>query len=318
VNRILPIIISLGSCLLLIACSAPASQAPAGTATAVRQATLLETATPLVLAASATEPPVTAMPPATVALSQVVSITPETAPPTMTGTPSATATPPPPTETATPTRTPAPTRTPRPAATATPTTIITAIGEVAARADGEIVTVSGRVVTTASFSHGYKFQLEDGSGRITLLLWHNVYDDAWDAPRLNLGATVRATGKVGRFEGELQLEPAFGSQVRVTAAPAALPPQQEIGALGEHMGQRVTIVGHISRVQGGGQGTTLTVADESGDVAVFIWDNILARIAGNHALGEAGTRVRVTGFVSEFRSNRQIVPTLPYDVEVLP
>jgi 23S rRNA (guanosine2251-2'-O)-methyltransferase len=39
--------------------------------------------------------------------------------------------------------------------------------------------------------------------------------------------------------------------------------------------------------------------------------------AVNQALGQPGTHVRVTGIVSEFRSNRQIAPTLPYDVEAL-
>jgi uncharacterized protein YdeI (BOF family) len=318
VNRFLAIITTLGSCLLLIACSAPARQAPAvtpaATATAQRLAVLLETATPAFLPATITGPALTATRPTIE----------ETVMPTATEAPAATFTSTPlPTSTATPMRTPAPTWTPpptwtpRPAYTATPAVTIMAIGDVAERPDGEIVTVSGRVVATASFSHGFKFQLEDDSGRITLLLWHNVYDDSWDAPKLNLGAMVRASGKVGRFEGELQIEPAFGGQVKVTA-PATQPPQREIGALGEYIGERVTIVGQIGRVQGGSNGATLTVADDSGEIAVFIWHNTLARIAGSQALGEPGTQVRVTGFVSLFRSNRQIVPALPYDVEVLP
>jgi DNA/RNA endonuclease YhcR with UshA esterase domain len=314
VNRTLPIIATLGSCLLLLACAAPARERVAVTATAERLAALVETATPAVLPATATEPVPTATLPAM-----------ETTVPTVTEVPAATGAPTPqPTSTPTPVRTPAPTWTPpptwtpRPVHTATPTTAVLTIGLVAERPDGEIVTVSGRVVATDSFSHGYKFRLEDGSGRLTLLLWHNVYDDTWDAPKLNLGATVRAEGKVGRFEGELQIEPAFGGQVKVTAPATALPPPREIGALGEYMGERVTIVGHIGRVQGGSNGATLTVTDESGEIAVFIWHNTLARITGSQALGEPGTRVRVTGFVSEFRSNRQMVPTLPYDVEVLP
>ena len=57
---------------------------------------------------------------------------------------------------------------------------------------------------------------------------------------------------------------------------------------------------------------------DSGEILVFVWRNILDRVQNNAALGIPGTRVRVTGVVQEFRSNREIVPTLPYDIVVLP
>ncbi len=175
----------------------------------------------------------------------------------------------------------------------------------------------GRVIATASFSAGYKFTLSDDSGSVTLLMWHNVYDDCWDAPRLNLGATVRASGRVGQFGTEWQVVPRWGGDVKVTAV-GELPPQQPIGTLGDFMGQRVTIVGQILRVEGTGNGAKLFVGDESGEILVFVWQSTLDRIRNNVVLGQPGTRVRVVGYVQEFRSNREIVPTLPFDVEVLP
>jgi DNA/RNA endonuclease YhcR with UshA esterase domain len=251
-------------------------------------------------------------------------------PPSLTPTPAATdtavatdtATPnPTPTSTATPTLTPSltatPTETPTDEPTATPTIAIIAIGNLQAGSE-ERFTVSGRVTATASFSRGYKFTLDDGTGQVVLLMWHNVYDDSWDAPKLNLGATVRATGKVGRFEGELQIEPAWGSQVRVTGAAAAPPPPRAIGALGSHIGERVTITGQINRIDPGSQGTTFYVGDGVDEIAVFIWQTNLDRIPNRQALQVSGTRVQVTGPVSVFRNNRQIVPVLPYDVQVLP
>lgn len=148
-------------------------------------------------------------------------------------------------------------------------------------------------------------------------MWHNVYDDCWDAPKLNMGATLRATGRVGQFEGEWQVVPRFGGNVKVSTL-GSLPPVQPIGSLGDFMGQRVTIVGQISRVESTRNGPKLFVSDESGEIVVFVWNSTLDRIKNNTALGVAGTRVRVVGYVQEFRSNREIVPTLPYDVEVLP
>ena len=148
-------------------------------------------------------------------------------------------------------------------------------------------------------------------------MWSHVYDNCWDAPTLNLGATVRATGMVGQFEGEWQIEPDFGGDVTVAAA-GGWPPVQAIGSLGDYMGQRVTIIGQISRVEGTRSGVKLFVADDSGEVLVFVWNNTLDRINNNTLLGVPGTRVQVVGYVQEFRSNREIIPALPYDVTVLP
>lgn len=228
---------------------------------------------------------------------------PATATPTPSPLPSAPSTPPP-----TPTLTSAP--------TAIPTAATIPIGEAQTKA-GEEVTISGQVVATASFAKGYKFTLDDGSGRIVLLMWHNVYDDCWNAPDLNLGATVRATGEIGAFEGEQQIEPSFGSNVKVVVAGSSAA-QQAIGTLGDYLGQRIRIEGEIIRVEGNSSGAKLFVGDESGEIPVFIWNSTLDRIANNQALGTPGTRVSVTGTVQQYRGNRELVPTLPYDVVVLP
>ncbi|MCI0581209.1 MAG: OB-fold nucleic acid binding domain-containing protein [Chloroflexi bacterium] len=212
-----------------------------------------------------------------------------------------------------PTQTPFPTLTPIPEPTAMP---ILPIGEVPGHLGSE-VTVAGQVVATASFASGYKFTLDDGSGQVTLLVWSNVYDDCWDAPILNLGAMVRATGMVSQYEGEWEMAPDFGGDVKVTAV-GTLPPARAIGSLGDYMGQRVMITGQIGRVEGTSSGAKLFVADESGEIVVFIWNNTLDRIENNQALGVPGTKVQVVGYVQEYRSNREIVPALPYDVTVLP
>ncbi len=241
-------------------------------------------------------------------------------PPTPIGTaapfpPSPTPLPPTPTRAATFTPPPAPTQ--APAHTPTLFVVSVPIGELNSGRTGEEVTVSGQVVNTASFSKGFKFTLDDGSGQITLLMWQDVYDDCWDAPVLNVGATVRATGQVGEFEGELQIEPSFGGDVKVTAPGGPFAPLREIGALSHYLGQRVTIEGQVVRTAGSGGGVAVFVGDATGEVAVFIWNNVLERIARNTGLSAPGTLVRVVGVVQEYRSNLQLVPVLPYDVQVL-
>ncbi len=182
----------------------------------------------------------------------------------------------------------------------------------------EEVTVVGKVVATASFSQGFKFTLDDGSGKVTLLMWHNVYDDCYAAPRLNIGAEVRATGDVGQYEGELQVEPRFGSQVKVLQPGGAFAPPVALNTLGNYLGQVVQVSGEIGNVSGSSQSVTISIFDATGAAPVFIWRTTLDRIPNaNPALGTVGTRLRVIGVVQEYRGSLEIVPTLPYDVEIL-
>ncbi len=224
------------------------------------------------------------------------------------------------TSTPTPTSTvaPTPTETTTPAATPTEVVALTPLENLSAGRTGEEVTVEGRVVETASFSHGFKFTLDDGTDQIILLMWHDVYDDCWDAAQLNLGARVRATGEVGEYEGELQLEPGFGGDVKALEGATAETPKHEIGALsGEYEGQRVMIEGEVARVEGLPSAVKVHLGDDTGSVVVFIWRNVLDRIADNTALGTEGSRLRVVGEVAKYEGNLEVIPTLPNDVTVL-
>jgi len=183
---------------------------------------------------------------------------------------------------------------------------------------GQEVTVNGRVVAAASFANGFKFTLDDGSGRAVLLLWHNVYDDTWAAPQLNVGAVVQATGTVGQYEGEWQIEPDFGGDVQVTKPGGSFATPRTIGELAGHVGELAQISGAILRLEANSSGVKIFVGDDTGEIVVFVWRTVLDRIPNNVALGEVGTRVRVNGRVENYRSNLELVPALPYDVEVLP
>ncbi|MEE8389300.1 MAG: OB-fold nucleic acid binding domain-containing protein, partial [Anaerolineae bacterium] len=131
----------------------------------------------------------------------------------------------------TPANTPTPTLPPTPEKTPAPVVELTPIGAITADRVGEKVTVEGTVVGAASFSAGFKFTLDDGTGQITLLMWHNVYDDCWDAPEINLGAKVRATGEIGQYEGELQIQPSFGGDVQAIEGAAAWAVSREIASI---------------------------------------------------------------------------------------
>jgi len=173
------------------------------------------------------------------------------------------------------------------------------------------------VVDAASFAQGFKFTLDDGSGQVVLLTWHNVYDECQDAPQLNIGATVRATGKISQYEGELQIEPVRGADVKVLARGDPFAPEREIGAIGAYVGQWVTVSGQVMRTENTDSGIRVFIGDDTGEALVYIWRNVLERVPDNQALAAPGTPVRITGTVQEYRGALEIVPALPYDVELL-
>lgn len=259
--------------------------------------------------------------------------TPLSLPPTR---PAATATSvPTPTRTPRPTPTPRPTRTPTPSPTPTetptplpptptpvPTTPIGRLGEHV----GEEVTVAGNVVETAYLYsrdakdvRGFFFTLDDGTGQVKLLMWLNVYDDCWDARKINVGARVRVTGEVKEYEGQLEIVPRWGGGVKALKAAGPSAPQRAIGSLTEaDRGQRVQIEGTVTRTEPGETYVRVFVQDGSGEVLVFVWRGIYDRIPGREKLEVPGTPVRVVGRVDVYKGTLEVIPTLPYDVVVNP
>ena len=101
------------------------------------------------------------------------------------------------------------------AAAQAPEVTVTAIGQITTADVGQQRTVEGTVIATASFSAGLKFTLDDGTGRIILLLWSNVYETVPDKNRLGDGARVRVSGKIDEYRGELEIIPVLGIDVVV-------------------------------------------------------------------------------------------------------
>ena len=180
-------------------------------------------------------------------------------------------------------------------------------------ADGTSVMIRGRIVDTASFARGFKFTLNDGTGMVTLLLWHNVFDESWDKGKLNVGAEVEAEGEIGRFEGELQVSPAWGGGVKAIEPASPWADKRTVSELANHMTQRAMIEGQIVRLDQADQFMKLIVNDGTGEVEILLWNNIWERVPNTDTFTE-GKQIRAVGIVGEFRGNIQLVPPLPYDV----
>lgn len=261
----------------------------------------------------------TSLPPTATLVAPTATHVPPTAaptnlPPTATTVPATATSPPPPTATPLPptaTRIPA-TATPIPP-TAVPTSSAMSIGALASLPDGQEVTITGNVVNASSFSAGFKFTIADSTGRISMVMFSNTYDDCWDKNVLNVGATVVVEGEIGRFEGELQIVPQWGGGVDVTAPAYAYAQPQTVANLPNVMGQRAMIEGEITEIDVTDSFTKIDVNDGTGVVEVFLWNNIWVRVPNKDSLA-VGQRIKAVGVIGEFRGTIQLSPPLPYDI----
>jgi DNA/RNA endonuclease YhcR with UshA esterase domain len=249
-------------------------------------------------------------------LEDVVVITTAATPePTATSAPEVTATPAAPAEvtpTLEPTKTPAVTRTPE--ATEAPVVSGDSVPLSAITADhvGQTVTVRGKVVDTSSFSAGFKFQLDDGTGRMPLTLFEGTYRFVPNRAGLNLGADVQVTAEVTEFQGVRELQPNSGRDVQIiTPGSSAGVPVTKINELGKP-GELVAIEGTITDVKGFSAGANVFVDDGTGNVRVTLFDNVLAYVPQDRLV--PGAAVRVYGKLGAFGGALQLVPALGYDV----
>lgn len=204
-----------------------------------------------------------------------------------------------------------PTLTPFPAPTAAQTSwLITPLAEISAADAGQMRTVQAEVVTASGFSAGFRFVLNDGTGQITLLLWEDRYAGIGDRTGLRPGATLRATGEVSEYRGELQLEP-YPEEVMILERGAG--PAAELVATGQlvaFVGQTVAVQGRVVRLETfSGENARLFVDDGSGEAQVILWNNVLGLVQVD--LLAEGAVVHIVGEVSEYRSSVELVPALP-------
>jgi len=180
---------------------------------------------------------------------------------------------------------------------------------------GETVQIHGTVQDAASFSQGFKFTLDDGSGQIILLTWLDVYDGIAGREALRPGATLAVTGALDQFQDELQIVPTGGTGVRLLSPGDEQAPHRSIASLTlNDVGQWVLIEGTVTRADAFGSGVRVYLDDGSGEVLVLLWQNVVERVPAEVGVTTVGQRLRVAGRVEKYEGALEIVPALPFDV----
>lgn len=227
-------------------------------------------------------------------------------PPAATPTPSPSPTP---TPLPTPSPSPTPSLTPRPRPTATPFPL----HELSTQSPGARLTVEGMVTDLQGFSAGWAVILEQNGHRLRLFIPNRQMAEVPGREGIYLGATIRATGVLTLYRGELELLPQRGRDILVRKGIHPDAPLRSIGSLTpDDRGARVQIRGEIAEAGGFSAGLRLIVRDESGALPVILWENVAAMVP--ERLKEKGAKVEVIGQVRIYRGELQLIPTVPWEV----
>ncbi|HEY68766.1 MAG TPA: hypothetical protein G4N97_10920 [Thermoflexia bacterium] len=187
------------------------------------------------------------------------------------------------------------------------------IGELTTADAGQLVVVRGTVTEVDPFSSGVKYTLDDTTGSIIVLLWQSVYDALPDPTALDVGAEVQVQGEVSQYRGELELVPELAEDVQILAA-AAPPAETTIGALTTaDVGRMVTLRGTLGQPEPFSAGVKFLLDDGTGQIILLLWSNVAE--SAPDGLG-AGAQVVVTGEVSEYRGELELIPRNAGEIRV--
>lgn len=215
---------------------------------------------------------------------------------------------------------------------------------------GEWVSLRGIVTDVDPFLKGLRVTLDDGSGKITVLLWEGVYEDLADD--LVMGVEISVQGELAEYRGELEVVPQLPGDVRVIAsahlaratyeppeterpaAPSPSPspasierstPELPLGHLASltpvqditpaRVGEWITLEGNVVGASSFSHGFKLTLDDGGAQIALLLWHDVYDSCRDRSRLA-VGATVLTTGEINQYEGTLQIEPRSGDDVMV--
>lgn len=179
---------------------------------------------------------------------------------------------------------------------------------------GALTKISGTVTALHSYAGGFQFTLTDGTGTVRLHLPERLYKQITTVHGLRLGARAQATGFIEIQQGELELTPLEASAVNLLSPapdPITFTPLSEINLT--HIGQFLTVQGHVIETIELPNARRLTIADNTSLISVLIWNNVLAYAVDAPRLRESQELI-ITGQISHYRGLLEIIPSTGFDI----
>jgi aspartyl/asparaginyl-tRNA synthetase len=194
--------------------------------------------------------------------------------------------------------------------------IITPIDKIAETDQDKWFTVQGVIDSSRKFRSGMRYVVNDGAGKITLVLFDRELRQVPKREQLVEGATVNVTGKIDVFQKQIQIVPVRGTDVIIVQAAPPVTPAAIDTITSADKDKTKTVQGVVTEASNFSQGFKFALNDGSGQIDVVLFDNVYDGLA-LPGLVNAGATLRVTGKVDEFNDELEIVPGAPGRVEVI-
>ncbi len=190
---------------------------------------------------------------------------------------------------------------------------------------GREVEVSGRVLDVRPPREGsrapWRVVLEEDGAQVMVVYWDKVARHL-RAKRPEKGAYLVVRGRLAVYRGRLQLKVSNSRDIELTRAPQHAPDAGSGGGgilpiakiTPEMKGRIVRVRGILGQARSIPGGVVYQLKDDSGEIKVVLWDRFVSGEARD-AL-DTGRRVRVSGKVSEYHGQLEIVPQGAYQVVV--
>ena len=186
------------------------------------------------------------------------------------------------------------------------------IGDLTPADDGRLVVLSGQLVGADSFSAGFKFQLDDGSGRIALTVFENVYDGLARPEQVNLGARVSVTGVLSLYKTALEVVPAAGARLQVLSPPVRQAEQRALASISDRdHGALVRVAASVVRLDK--RGEEALIKDDTGVQKLRLKGAVAKRVAL-----KPNDSIEAIGKVHFSRKQGTVIDVvLPTDIKIL-
>ena len=198
-----------------------------------------------------------------------------------------------------------------------------AIGDITADMVGQKVKVSGSILRVKKIKGGRLIDIDDGTGKITVVIWDKVWRHIKSAGYITEGNELHLIGKVKEYKGKLEIVPGWGENVwavkgegttTATGESSGEVKQISLAELSEDLiGSAVTVSGEITRVKDIRGGVLVTIRDGDEYMTTPFWSRTLSGIDRDRLT--EGTKITITGKVKKYKDRLEVVPRGPDDVK---
>lgn len=160
--------------------------------------------------------------------------------------------------------------------------------------------------------------LADESGEVVVAVDEEVTTLTGSVPETGVGQALAIEGTVNLYHDTPQVVPASGDDITIVATPiatATLPALTLDRLSADLIGTKVGVHGRVVWLEGIKGGVKATLDDGTAQVTLLLWDDVHRALPAPEEL-DVGAEVEVTGKISIYEGELEIVPSKAADVTI--